>query len=759
MGQILMIFIPILMLRLIVLRSFGLAIIQDLAIASQLGWILQWLPTPIEKIVGFIALVYHALDAFIFCSHRLRMQVVFLVHFLDIRSFWHSIRHEKLGAFSLIVLVLLGWLFIVPSYFGFSVPILGVLAITVVAWVIQPKIPNCLLDEEVRGIKTLFSKKGQVHRDVRALSLEEKTFEIAGVETDKPHIIFLFLESFRAKDVGCLQSGQGVSPCFDALAKEGILFTQFYANEPLSFRALIASLYGKCMGADWKRLPSRSSLEGIPQLLKAVGYETAYFHNGDLEFANQRAFLHHQKFDYLIGNKDLLKIFPEATQTSWGVHDEYLMQYTLEKLKHQKDPLFLTLFTMTNHHPWTKPPSSDSSSQTIHEKFQSTMAYSDQVLGEFIQGLRDAGLTKKTVLFIMGDHGHPMGEHRELYSNLIGLYEETIHVPLLILADGRIKAPCYSDHLSSQIDLLPTIADLFGYSINCLGSSLLREKKDKQIFYRNIYENYYQGTRKGMDKYVFTRKSSQEELYDLVQDPKEEKNIYLDHPQKVEAFKNQITDFFASCEMGHDLYKDIKQDELNLRNDLHITDHTLIDLINKMVGLKKLNITHCLLVTDQGVATVLNQMPMLRELYIRGLDLTDRMCELFNGQRLSLMVLDMGDNPKITNEGIQKIFPALFHVRSLKLDCTSFTDDTFLQFGLYLGSLSLLTLEYGLHITDEGLRRLLEGCSMLNELHITNFPLLTDQVVQWLSTVKTLLTVRFICCPNITQPIGNLITF
>ena len=72
----------------------------------------------------------------------------------------------------------------------------------------------------------------------------EKSFNLDVSQGERPHLIFLFMESLRSKDVGVLGGSFGVTPHLDAIAKEGILFKNFYANSVKTTRAVTASLFG-----------------------------------------------------------------------------------------------------------------------------------------------------------------------------------------------------------------------------------------------------------------------------------------------------------------------------------------------------------------------------------------------------------------------------------------------------------------------------------------------------------------------------------
>ena len=112
------------------------------------------------------------------------------------------------------------------------------------------------------------------------------------------------------------------------------------------------------------------------------------------------------------------------------------------------------------------------------------------------------------------------------------------HIPLLILADGRIDCPTQIDDLASQVDLLPTLMDLFGIQAtnHSMGCSLMRKIPDRSVFFHNPYVHKYFGMRKGDHKFIYTHNTRELELYNLRTDPSETHNIACENPEKIAEF-------------------------------------------------------------------------------------------------------------------------------------------------------------------------------------------------------------------------------
>lgn len=545
-------------------------------------------------------------DAFFYKKTAMRMELSFFSFFNDLRCFWDSAKEKTFVWFfpsSIIFFTMHIKTFIYYEdtlfqiHFPFVFFLIGILAggISFLGYYYLPKkisyqMNNVVFLQEggvVKKILGIFTKKKRFekaqqinYQETAANNSEvftrlnenypllkwtsgfkgEKEFTIPLKESEKPHIVFLFMESFRAKNIGVCGAENSSSPNFDKLSEEGILFKNFYANSIKTSRAVTSSLFGIPSDIQSSNISNRPGFPmlGIADILKTVGYQTSYLHNGLLQFENQLDFFANHGFQKIIGREDILKKFPEAYKTSWGVHDEYLMHYAadwLEKEDRNGKPLFTTIFTISNHHPWTMPPNYEKaptlSKKTAYSRYLQTFRYSDEALGLFIRLLRQKELSKKMIIFILGDHGQPMGEHQNNFSEQKGLYEENIHVPLLILADGRFDKPQTIHSLGSQVDLLPTVMDFLNIQgVNhSVGQSLLRKNPSKKVYFHNPYGLKYFGLREENYKCIFTKESKEVELFDLAADKEEQKNLTEKHPMLVQQYLCDLMhfeDYFAA---------------------------------------------------------------------------------------------------------------------------------------------------------------------------------------------------------------------
>ena len=191
----------------------------------------------------------------------------------------------------------------------------------------------------------------------------ERLFELSIKPRQRPHVVLLFMESFRAANVGVIGRDVKASPIFDRLSQKGVLFRDFYCNGIQTARAVISSLFGVL--PRFTEAPVQSDLRhcprliGLPHLFDEMGYLNAYLHNGYLKFERQDLFFPRNRYHQVLGCEDIQERFPEAQDFGgWGVPDEYLMRCFADWLEEQDKknvPTFSTLFTITNHYPYWIP--------------------------------------------------------------------------------------------------------------------------------------------------------------------------------------------------------------------------------------------------------------------------------------------------------------------------------------------------------------------------------------------------------------------
>ena len=223
--------------------------------------------------------------------------------------------------------------------------------------------------------------------------------------------------------------------------------------------------------------------------------------------------------------------FPFPTIKHNKTETEEEMQRTLQSIQNEAQRNYLKM-RIASRGPYTI--------ETMKEKYDLSIKIIDEQIGKIYDFLKNQDLLKKTMLFILGDHGMNLTEH-EIYFSSSGLYEDSIHAPFIMYLPGLTGKEI--NHFVQNIDIVPTILDLLELkSENEFdGKSLIplikedKEIRDKVISYDGLCEDI-KTVRTKHKKLIIAEnnfcnlcKASHHgkfEEYDLEKDPQETKNIF-----------------------------------------------------------------------------------------------------------------------------------------------------------------------------------------------------------------------------------------
>lgn len=304
------------------------------------------------------------------------------------------------------------------------------------------------------------------------------------------NVVLVQLESFAGHKTGALGNPLGATPAFDAMAKDGLLFTRMmtaHAHTARGVWALVTGLPDVSRESTASRNPAAANQHTIINEFK--GYKKFYFIGGSTSWANVRG--------VLTGNIDGIDIYEQTRYKApvvdvWGVSDKNVFIEANEVFRAQKQPFFAYIQTSGNHRPYTVPdedlkafvPPTPSEAELKAQGFISrdeyrAFAYLDWCIGQFMERARKEAYFKNTVFAFIGDHGiiGPTGPHLPRAWHDLAITQG--HTPLLIYAPGKV-APRRVDTWAQQVDVLPTLASLvgIGYRNTSLGRDLLDPQFD-----------------------------------------------------------------------------------------------------------------------------------------------------------------------------------------------------------------------------------------------------------------------------------------
>lgn len=343
-------------------------------------------------------------------------------------------------------------------------------------------------------------------------------------------IIIISIDTLRADHLPAYGYQKVKTPAIDELASSGVVFERAYSHAPQTLPAHAALLAG--------RLPFETGVRDdvgarvkpgerlLPQLLRERGYSTAAVVSTSLLRKDTGI---NQGFDFF---DDEMPANPEEPAAQAGHRDggesERIAEHWLDSAGTSRT--FLFLHVNEPHKPYAPP-----GRFSQYAPYDGEIAYADEIVGRLIHYLKTHQLYDRSTIVLLSDHGEGLGDHGEQEHGLF-LYDEAIHVPLIIKQESNAGAGRRVSDLVQHVDMVPTILDLVkapapdtlrGRSLKPLLDGTGR-RRERPVYSEALYAQYHFGwsaltsVTDGRHQYI---KAPREELYDLARDPHERENL------------------------------------------------------------------------------------------------------------------------------------------------------------------------------------------------------------------------------------------
>ncbi|MBT7743442.1 MAG: sulfatase-like hydrolase/transferase [Opitutae bacterium] len=415
---------------------------------------------------------------------------------------------------------------------------------------------------------------------------------------DKPaNIVFIFADDLGYGDLGCYGHPVAKTPRIDRLAKEGVRFTQHYANGPEcspTRTALLTGRYQQRAGglecaigtgnvgrydeaielAEKRQLGLPAKQSVLPSALKTAGYACGVFGKWHLGYEPQFNPLEHgwdEFFGYMGGNvhyfnhrelSDLHVLFQGRLPVyRKGYMTHLITDSSIDFIKRNKEkPFFLFVSHESPHFPFQGPGDErkvvDETNwmEADAKTYVAMLEDLDSEVGRLLKALEESNLVKDTLVIFVSDNGgfakaSHMGPLRGAKSSTL---EGGIRVPLIIRWPGRIASGNTSDQVCTTFDLTHSILNLAGAKTpaNPLDGFDVVDHvaKQKPNFKRTLYwrgkrgERTWWAVRDGSYKYVRKTEGTTEEwLYDLSKDIGESNDLAKAKPKQVVRLRKLLS--------------------------------------------------------------------------------------------------------------------------------------------------------------------------------------------------------------------------
>ena len=277
------------------------------------------------------------------------------------------------------------------------------------------------------------------------------------LNTQRPNIIVILLESCGGVFTADIGGRSDVMPRLNALCREGVYFSNFYANSYRTDRGTLCtwSGYPSFPRSSVMKMPAKTRLlPGIASSLKQQGYATTYLYGGDINFTNMRSYLISTGFQQLVWQKDFA--LEEQQSAQWGVRDDITFG-RLAQLAHAEPPYLIGYSTLSSHEPWDVP------THRLADPVLNAFNYLDECIGHFIDQMKQTPEWQNLLVVLLPDHGFSYGEVTEEHP----MHD---HVPMLWIG-GAVKQPRIVEQLCNQTDLPATLLGQLGIDHSDFGFS------------------------------------------------------------------------------------------------------------------------------------------------------------------------------------------------------------------------------------------------------------------------------------------------
>lgn len=364
------------------------------------------------------------------------------------------------------------------------------------------------------------------------------------------NVIVFVMESVPAEYIGAYGSPFPVTPELDRRRDHSAVFRNIYAQAPGTNYSMVSMLCSCYPWISFRSLTEERPEIALPSLsgeMKQHGCRTGFFYSTDLSFQSADHFLAHRGFDTVEDYHTRHCADKSFTSEQWhflsGTDDTCTANSLMEWAgREPAKPFFAMLWTMQTHYPYfaSGPEIDYGVKDEWQNRYLNALRRGDEALGKILRWLDERGLSQSTLVAVVADHGEAFGRHHQL-THANHLYEENVHVPLVLIHPGLFHGETYST-VGGLLDLAPTVLDLMRLPPpgTWQGHSLFSRHRSERVYFFAPWSDYQFGYRYGNRKYIYNATNDSHELFDLSSDPAEATNLGQSLAGAVAAGQQQL---------------------------------------------------------------------------------------------------------------------------------------------------------------------------------------------------------------------------
>ena len=353
------------------------------------------------------------------------------------------------------------------------------------------------------------------------------------------NLLVITLDTMRADRLEMYGFSGVETPALERIANEGLVFDEAFAAVPLtlpSHASIFTGIYPFRLGVrDNAGAPVPTEFTTLAERLRLHGLRTSAF-VASAVLAPDRGLA--QGFDvYSAGTSPRCPGMPARRQATTVVDE------AIEWLRANDSRRFFTwIHLFDTHRPYDLPAEFR---DTHYDPYLAAIQYEDAQISRLIAHLESRNLLANTLIVVAGDHGESLGDHGE-DGHGIFVYQETLRVPLLMRGPGIVAGRTSS--VARLIDVTPTVLTRFGIADSSMdGIDLLRADRGmgSEVYAESMYPlRFGWAPLRSLraDRYKLIE-APRPELYDLLTDPGEERNVVDRHPAVAAAMRARLKSF------------------------------------------------------------------------------------------------------------------------------------------------------------------------------------------------------------------------